>query len=173
MNCRDSILFARVQADEETELSHRFDIQSFPTLLYFAKGSSDPPEKYKDSREKETVVQWLNERLGLGNGGLSFVGTDVRIPKPESFVVTLTPGTFDEIVFQKDKYVLVKFFAPWCGHCKKLAPVYEHVARVFMEEPKVGMLTVANSRSSLRRWMPICTPAFLTSSTLRDSQQSR
>ena len=69
LNSRDSIIFARVQADEETELSHRFDIQSFPTLLYFAMGSTDPPEKYKESREKETVIRWLNERLGLCNWG--------------------------------------------------------------------------------------------------------
>ena len=36
---------------------------------------------------------------------------------------------FDEIVNSPDKDVLIEFYAPWCGHCKHLTPVYESVAR--------------------------------------------
>ena len=114
----------------------------------------------------------MSDSVGTIGDGLP-VGTDVRIPKAESFVVTLTPGTFDEIVFQKDKYVLVKFFAPWCGHCKQLAPIYEQVARIFMEEPNVWLFAEANPRSSLRRWTPICILVSLTSFTLLDFPRSR
>lgn len=40
----------------------------------------------------------------------------------ENNVLDLTPTNFDQLV-GKDKFALVEFFAPWCGHCKKLAPV--------------------------------------------------
>jgi thiol-disulfide isomerase/thioredoxin len=39
----------------------------------------------------------------------------------------VTANTFDEIVFG-GKDVLIEFYAPWCGHCKSLAPTYEKVS---------------------------------------------
>jgi thiol-disulfide isomerase/thioredoxin len=35
-------------------------------------------------------------------------------------------------------YVLVKFFAPWCGHCKTLAPVWIEIAKALQEGNSEG-----------------------------------
>ena len=48
-----------------------------------------------------------------------------------SSVIDLIPSNFDDIVLKSGKPALVEFFAPWCGHCKKLAPVYEELATSF------------------------------------------
>jgi protein disulfide-isomerase A6 len=48
-----------------------------------------------------------------------------------SSVLDLIPSNFDQIVFLASKPALVEFFAPWCGHCKNLAPVYEELAASF------------------------------------------
>lgn len=48
-----------------------------------------------------------------------------------SSVLDLIPSNFDKVVLDSGKPALVEFFAPWCGHCKNLAPVYEQLATKF------------------------------------------
>ena len=47
-------------------------------------------------------------------------------------VLELTPKNFDDVVLKSGKPALVEFFAPWCGHCKNLAPVYEELATNYL-----------------------------------------
>jgi len=52
------------------------------------------------------------------------------IPEPnDEAVITLVGKNFDKEVLNNDKDVLVEFYAPWCGHCKTLAPKFEEAAK--------------------------------------------
>ncbi|KAI8081652.1 uncharacterized protein BX664DRAFT_340929 [Halteromyces radiatus] len=43
-------------------------------------------------------------------------------------VVELTTDNFKQQVLDNDKLVAVEFYAPWCGHCQKLAPEWKKAA---------------------------------------------
>ena len=43
------------------------------------------------------------------------------------FFQVVVGKNFADIVNDESKHVLIEFYAPWCGHCKALAPKYEEL----------------------------------------------
>ncbi|KAJ0241440.1 O-methyltransferase domain-containing protein [Hirschfeldia incana] len=52
-------------------------------------------------------------------------------------VKVVVAESLDDIVFNSGKNVLIEFYAPWCGHCQKLAPILDEVALAFQNDPSV------------------------------------
>ena len=55
-----------------------------------------------------------------------------------SMAVDLTPETFESLVKSGDKPALVKFYAPWCGHCKRMAPAFKQLEDALGDKVTVG-----------------------------------
>lgn len=61
-------------------------------------------------------------------------------PVPESNdkpVKTLVGSTYKDLVFGDDKEYLIKIYAPWCGHCKTIAPHFEEAAASLAHNPNI------------------------------------
>ncbi|KAL4588382.1 hypothetical protein LXL04_001266 [Taraxacum kok-saghyz] len=121
-----SIMIGKVDCDEHKGVCSKFGVSGYPTIQWFPKGSLEP-KKYEGARTAEALVEYVN----------SEGGTNVKIASVPTSVVVLNSDNFDEIVLNSKKDVLVEFYAPWCGHCKSLAPTYESLAAAFKNEEDV------------------------------------
>lgn len=130
------IKIAAVDATEHGELADKFGVKGYPTLKFFPKGSTTP-EEYEGGRTADTIVSWINEKIG----------TNRKVKVQPSNVLTLTTENFDETVLGS-KAALVEFYAPWCGHCKSLAPKYEALAKAFAGENDVVIAKVDATEES-------------------------
>ncbi|KUI52817.1 Protein disulfide-isomerase erp38 [Cytospora mali] len=128
---KDKVQIAKVDADAEKDLGRRFGVQGFPTLKFF-DGKSATPTDYSGGRDLDSLSSFITEKTS--------VKPRKKAEKP-SAVNMLTDKTFEEEI-GSDKHVLVAFTAPWCGHCKNLAPTWEKLAEDFQLEPNVVVAKV-------------------------------
>lgn len=78
----------------------------------------------------------MEEFLGALKKGKAkaFFRSQIPPKKQTKPVLTVTGRTFNEIVMDSTKDVLIELYAPWCGHCKKFEPEYKKFAKDMASE---------------------------------------
>ncbi|GGF73168.1 MULTISPECIES: thioredoxin [Wenyingzhuangia] len=54
----------------------------------------------------------------------------------------ITDATFEEVVLQSDKPVLVDFWAAWCGPCRMVAPIIDELTEEYEGKAVIGKVDV-------------------------------
>ncbi|KAL1490602.1 hypothetical protein ABEB36_013267 [Hypothenemus hampei] len=122
-------ILAAIDATKEPSVASRFNIKGYPTVIYFSYGE----QMYQPSvREASKIIEFMKDPK-----------EPPPPPPPEkpwseenSDVLHLTEDNFKNIL-KKKKHVLVMFYAPWCGHCKKAKPEFAQAAAEFNDNPRV------------------------------------
>ncbi|KAL3701898.1 hypothetical protein R1sor_019920 [Riccia sorocarpa] len=58
---KDIAVLAKVDATVEDELAQKFDVEGYPTLVFFVDGVHRP---YKGQRQKDDIVEWVRKKTG-------------------------------------------------------------------------------------------------------------
>jgi protein disulfide-isomerase-like protein len=92
----------------------------------------------------------LEKALKLANTIASAYVKPKHDTNPDGQVVHLTDKTFP--VLTNNSAWLVMFHAPWCGHCKNLAPTWEQLAKSLKGQMNVGKVDCTTETAVARKY---------------------
>jgi protein disulfide-isomerase-like protein len=90
------------------------ELPSFSTETENCKKEPEPEPKPQQQQQKPPPRQGPPQAGEPGGGS--------------EFIIHATEADFDAIVTKSTQPSIVEFYAPWCGHCKQLAPAYAKAA---------------------------------------------
>jgi len=141
-----------VDATAHESLAQKYQIQGFPTIKVFGADKRSPVD-YQGARTADAIIsqamksvnQLVKDRKG-GKSSSSKSGSESssgekkkKGEKKKSAVQELDEASFNALVLDSNDHWMVEFYAPWCGHCKALAPEWKKAAeRLVSDGVKLG-----------------------------------
>ncbi|CAB3363638.1 Hypothetical predicted protein [Cloeon dipterum] len=138
---KGQVLFVTIDADDD---SHQRILEFFGMkkeevpAMRLIKLEEDMAKYKPESGElsEEIIAQFVQDFV---EGKLKQHLLSEELPEDwdKNPVKVLVATNFDAVAFDTNKDVLVEFYAPWCGHCKQLVPIYDELGEKFKDSETV------------------------------------
>jgi thioredoxin domain-containing protein 5 len=137
------------------DLCDKNNINSYPTLLMFEDGKQ--VDQFRGARDLPALKTFMKRHIKVApesepepkpkadaepapEAPPAKIAPPTQAPKPrvntDGQVISLDADTFTKTLAKGPAFV--KFFAPWCGHCKKLAPTWKQLARHMQDKVTIA-----------------------------------
>lgn len=130
------IVIAKVDCTSETPLCAEENVSGYPSLIFYDAGDKRGV-KYQGKRDLAGLQEFISQNLG----GTLTKQTVLPVKTPtETYALELTDEDFHSTIDFGLHFV--KFYAPWCGHCQKMAGEWEELALNAIEDKSVTISSV-------------------------------
>jgi protein disulfide-isomerase-like protein len=125
----------------QADLMAKFGVEKAPAIVAIPTASADSDEAaaahaiYDGPPGAPPLKDFLNKyaaakpkKAAKNNKSKSKSKSNKEKSKSSKFMLELNPEQFKAMLEDKSPW-MVEFYAPWCGHCKKLAPEWKKAAK--------------------------------------------
>lgn len=128
---RKSLLFAKLDGVKWADHSKNFGLSGVPPGIVIE--DRDKRKNYIYPQTESITAPLLADFVQKFVDGTLKPNIKSQEPPADNSgpVKVIVGSTFESIVMDTTKDVFVEFYAPWCGHCKHLAPKYDELGAVF------------------------------------------
>jgi protein disulfide-isomerase A1 len=150
---RNKVLFVTINADEDDHqrILEFFGMKKEEVPAMRLIRLEDDMAKYKPKTPElspENIKSFVQDFLD-GKLKQHLLSQDLPDDWDKTPVKTLVSTNFDDVAFNKDKDVLVEFYAPWCGHCKQLAPILDQLGEKYKDSETVVIAKIDSTANEL------------------------
>lgn len=118
--------FGTVDCTAHRSLCQEYNIKSYPTSVLY---NDSEPHSLSGFHTANDIIEFVQDTVN-------------------PMVINLTPETFEQYLVRKPQgeMWIVDYFAPWCGPCRQLTPIYRKLAKRLQGEAKLGMVDCTQYR---------------------------
>lgn len=147
------VIFIYIDIDDEDSLRilefFGMTVEECPAVRYITLGDDMIKFRPESSDLSAATIQQFVQDVRDGKLKPHLMSEEIPADWDAKPVKILVGKNFDQVTKNRSKNVFVEFYAPWCGHCKQLAPIWDDLGEKYKDSSDIIIAKMDSTANEL------------------------